>query len=53
MLDTVALTIDCRELGLSRGNVGTVVEVLSPDAFEGEFVDGQGATYRLETLPGS
>ena len=45
LLDVVALTSDLPEQGLLRGQVGTVVELLSPDAFEVEFSDEQGRTY--------
>jgi hypothetical protein len=50
LLDTVALVRDLPELGLVAGEVGAVVEVLSPDAFEVEFVDESGRTYGLHTL---
>ncbi len=50
LLDTVALVHDLPELGLVAGEVGAVVEVLSPDAFEVEFVDDSGRTYGLHTL---
>ncbi len=49
-LDVVALTTDLASQGLSRGNVGTVVHVYAPGAFEVEFVDGEGRTYALATL---
>jgi hypothetical protein len=45
VLDVVALTDDLPGEGLGRGQVGTVVEVLSPDVFEVEFSDDQGRTY--------
>ena len=50
LLDTVALIRDVPELGLVAGEVGAVVEVLSDDAFEVEFVDESGYTYGLHTL---
>ncbi|MCX6968879.1 MAG: DUF4926 domain-containing protein [Verrucomicrobia bacterium] len=50
LLDTVALVHDLDELGLVAGEVGAVVEVLSNDAFEVEFVDESGHTYGLHTL---
>ncbi len=50
LLDTVALIRDLPELGLVAGEVGAVVEVLSDDAFEVEFVDESGYTYGLHTL---
>jgi carbonic anhydrase/acetyltransferase-like protein (isoleucine patch superfamily) len=43
--DVVALTEDLPQNGLVRGQVGTVVEQYSPDAFEVEFVDNSGHTY--------
>ena len=49
LLDVVALTEDIPDRGLLRGQVGTVVESLGPDAFEVEFVDNDGRTYA--TLP--
>lgn len=45
LLDVVALTEDLPEHKLLRGQVGTVVEELPPDAFEVEFCDEQGRTY--------
>jgi len=53
LLDTVALTVDLPGSGLSRGNVGTVVEILDADVYEVEFVDSEGATYGLEALKSS
>ena len=50
LLDVVALLADCPEQGLVRGQVGTIVEVYEPDAFEVEFSDIQGRMYALETL---
>ena len=50
LLDTVALVCDVTELGLAAGEVGAVVELLSDDAFEVEFVDDTGYTYGLHTL---
>ena len=45
LLDVVALTADIPEKGLLRGQVGTVVETLSPGVFEVEFSDDQGRAY--------
>jgi hypothetical protein len=45
VLDVVALTEDLPQRGLSRGQVGTVVEGLAPDVFEIEFCDNEGRTY--------
>jgi hypothetical protein len=50
LLDIVALISDLPGFGLVRGQVGTIVEVYGPDAFEVEFVDLNGKTYALETL---
>jgi hypothetical protein len=50
LLDVVALTVDHTEKGLIRGQVGTVVEVLSPGAYEVEFSDDDGRTY-AQALP--
>jgi hypothetical protein len=50
LLDTVALVCDVPDLGLVAGEVGAVVELLSEDAFEVEFVDDAGYTYGLHTL---
>jgi hypothetical protein len=45
LLDTVALLEDLPERKLKRGEVGTVVEVLSPEVYEVEFCDDEGQTY--------
>lgn len=46
LLDVVALTVDLPECNLSRGQVGTVVEVVAGGtAFEVEFSDRNGRTY--------
>ena len=50
LLDVVALTQDLPERGLSRGQVGTVVETLAPAVFEVEFCDNEGRTYRSLAL---
>jgi hypothetical protein len=47
LLDVVALLDDKAEAGLVSGQVGTVVEVHSPDAFEVEFLDANGRTIAL------
>ena len=52
LLDVVALTEDLPERGLSRGQVGTVVEPLAPDVFEVEFSDDEGRTYASMALSG-
>ncbi|MDQ6693067.1 MAG: DUF4926 domain-containing protein [Chloroflexota bacterium] len=50
--DIVALVEDLPEHGLSRGQVGTVVELLPPDACEVEFSDNEGRTYAEMALRG-
>ncbi len=50
LLDVVALTEDVPQAGLIRGQVGTVVELLEPDAFEVEFCDNSGHTYATLAL---
>ena len=44
-LDVVALTQDVPDRGRTRGQVGTVVEILAPDVYEVEFCDDAGRTY--------
>lgn len=51
-LDTVAVRNDIPELGLTAGEVGAVVEVLSDSAFEVEFCDESGRTYAQHPLKG-
>lgn len=51
-LDVVALTSDVPSANLVRGQVGTVVVVYEPGAYEVEFVDSEGHTYALATLKG-
>ncbi|MFM7578734.1 MAG: DUF4926 domain-containing protein [Microcystaceae cyanobacterium] len=53
LLDVVALTEDITELGLYRGNVGTIVEEYEPNVFEVEFSDTRGKAYAIETLKAS
>ena len=50
LLDVVALLVDKPEEGLGVGQVGTVVEVLAPDAYEVEFLDSKGETIALTEL---
>jgi hypothetical protein len=50
LLDVVALTEELPTQGLSRGQVGTVVEELAPDAFLVEFSDDDGRTYAILPL---
>jgi hypothetical protein len=51
LLDVVALTADIPELGLSVGQVGTVVELLSEQVFEVEFSDDNGVAYAMAAIP--
>jgi hypothetical protein len=53
LLDVVALTNDLPQRGLVRGQVGTIVETLSPDTFEVEFCDNDGRTYAMLALKAS
>ena len=52
LLDTVALIEDLPERRLSRGEVGTVVEILEPEMYEVEFSDDRGETYAELALRG-
>ncbi len=49
-LDTVALLKDIPGKKLFRGDVGTVVTVLSDSMVEVEFVDEKGRTLSLATI---
>ena len=50
LLDVVALVDDRPIDGLVRGQVGTIVEILSPDLYEVEFSDDTGKTYAMLPL---
>ncbi len=50
LLDIVALVENLPAHGLSRGQVGTVVEELATDAFLVEFSDDKGRTYAMLPL---
>lgn len=50
LLDVVALTKDLPQHKLSRGQVGTVVEMLASNVFEVEFSDDEGQTYAMLAL---
>ncbi len=50
LLDVVALAHDRPNDGLVRGQVGTVVEILSPGVYEVEFSDDRGKTYAMLSL---
>ncbi len=49
-LDVVVLNEDLPAQGLQRGDLGTVVDVYSPDAVEVEFVTASGRTQAVVTL---
>jgi hypothetical protein len=51
LLSEVALLRDWPEHGLVRGQVGTVLELLSPAVAEVEFSDDYGCTYAMAALP--
>jgi uncharacterized protein DUF4926 len=50
LLDTIVLDRDVPEHGLRKGDLGAIVEVYEPDAFEVEFVTASGRTAALLTL---
>jgi hypothetical protein len=50
LLDTIVLDRDVPEHGLRKGDLGAIVEVYEPDAFEVEFVTASGRTVALLTL---
>jgi hypothetical protein len=52
LLDVVALTADLPGKALLRGQVGTVVEILSSGKYEVEFSDDEGHTYAQAALGG-
>ncbi len=53
LLDVVALLSDRQDLGLVRGQMGTVVEVYEPEVFEVEFNDVHGTPYASKVLSAS
>jgi hypothetical protein len=53
LLDTVALSVNLPKKGLLKGQVGTIVEILSDDFFEVEFSNNEGKTYSLLPLKSS
>ena len=54
LLDIVALTQDIPEHNLKRGEIGTVVEILSDgEAYEVEFSDNTGQMYKCLSFPAS
>jgi hypothetical protein len=53
VLDTVVLVRDLPASGLRSGDLGAIVEVYGPNAFEVEFVAASGRTQALVTLAAS
>lgn len=51
LLDMIAVVKPPPDGSLEAGDVGTVVEVLSPDAVEVEFLGRDGRTRCVTTLP--
>ena len=49
-LDVVVLDKELPDLGLRRGDLGTVVHVYEPDGVEVEFVTASGRTEALVTI---
>ena len=52
-LDVVVLEHDIPAHRLRRGDLGAIVEVYGPDAFEVEFVSASGSTKALVTVKAS
>ena len=50
LFDVVALTEELPHDGLTRGQVGTVIEVLAPVVYEVEFSDDEGRAYSMLAL---
>ncbi len=50
-LDIVALLVAFPENRLSKGAIGTVVNVYNENFYEVEFADIEGQTYAMLTLP--
>ncbi len=51
LFDIVALKNDLPEHSLQSGQVGTIVEILTPEVYEIEFSDDDGQTYATQALP--
>jgi hypothetical protein len=51
LLDVVALTEDMPQKQLQRGQVGTIVEILTANVYEVEFADLEGRTYASLAVP--
>jgi hypothetical protein len=52
LLSVVALMEELPEKGLQRGQVGTIVDELTPGIYEVEFSDDQGRMYASVALRG-
>jgi len=50
LLGTIVLNRDLPERDLRKGDLGAIVEIYEPDAFEVEFVTASGRTAALLTL---
>lgn len=50
LLDTVALLRDAPELGLNKGQVGTVVEELDASTLLVEFANSDGVTFSMPNV---
>ncbi len=50
VLDAFALLNDIPLEGLSRGDVGTIVEILDESYYLAEFCDNQGRTHKMIEL---
>ena len=48
--DVIALLADLEEAKLTRGQVGTVVEILSPTKMLVEFSDDDGKTFAITSV---
>jgi hypothetical protein len=51
LADVVAVLKAPRDVPVEVGDVGTIVEVLAPDGVEVEFLDRDGRTRCVATLP--
>ena len=53
LLDAVVLDKDLPSLGLRRGTIGTIIEVINADTFLVEFAAPNGESYAMEFLKAS
>ncbi|MEO8230721.1 MAG: DUF4926 domain-containing protein [Ignavibacteriota bacterium] len=53
LLDIVALSSDLPNEGLLKGQVGTIVEILSDHVFEVEFANDKGVAYAILPIKSS